>query len=73
MIVSSLKISSLLEDLVAEDSFKGSWEAVENVWEMVKSQGKVRKKSGNFAVENEWQPYIDKQCRSDQLASSETN
>ena len=38
----SLKVSSLLEDLMAEDSCKGSWEAVENVWKMVKSQEKVR-------------------------------
>ena len=36
----SLKISALLEDLVAEDSCKRSWEAVENVWKMVKSRGK---------------------------------
>ena len=56
MIAFSLKVSALLEDLVAEDSCKGSWEAVENVWKMVKSQGKVRKKSGNFEIENEWQP-----------------
>ena len=39
---SSLKVSALLEDLMAEDSCKGSWEAVENVWKMVKSQEKVR-------------------------------
>ena len=38
----SLKVSALLEDLMAEDSCKGSWEAVENVWKMVKSQEKVR-------------------------------
>ena len=36
-----LKINALLEDWVAEDSCKGSFEAVENVWKMVKSQGKV--------------------------------
>ena len=42
MIVFSLKISALLEDLVAEDSCKGSWEAVEIVWKVVKSQEKVR-------------------------------
>ena len=29
---------------------------MENVCKMVKSQGKVRKKSGNFEIENEWQP-----------------
>ena len=52
----SLKVSALLEDLVAEDSYKGSWEAVKNVWKMEKSLGKVRKKSGNFEIENEWQP-----------------
>ena len=52
----SLKVSALLEYLVAEDSCKGSWEAVENVWKMVRSQAKVRKKSGNFEIENEWQP-----------------
>ena len=40
---------------MAEDSCKGSWEAVENVWKMLKSQGKVKKKSGNFKIENEWQ------------------
>ena len=34
--------SALLEDLVAEYSCKGSWEAVESVWKMVKSQEKVR-------------------------------
>ena len=38
----SLKVSALLEDLMAEDSCKGSWEAVENVWKMVKIQEKVR-------------------------------
>ena len=38
----SLKISALLEDLMAEDSCNGIWEAVENVWKMVKSQEKVR-------------------------------
>ena len=56
MTVFSLKVSALLEDLMAEDSFKGSWEAYKNVWKMVKSQGKVRKKSRNFEIENEWQP-----------------
>ena len=30
--------------------------AVENVWKMVKSHGKVIEKSGNFEIENEWQP-----------------
>ena len=50
----SLKVSALLEDLVAEDSCSGSWE---NVWKMVKRQGKARKKSGNFEIENEWQPW----------------
>ena len=29
---------------------------MENVLKMVKSQGKVGKKSGNFETENEWQP-----------------
>ena len=38
----SLKVSAVLEDLMAEDSCKGSWEAVENVWKMVKSQENVR-------------------------------
>ena len=42
MIAFCLKVSALLEDLVAEDSCKGSWEAVENVLKMVKSQEKVR-------------------------------
>ena len=42
LLFNSLKVSALLEDLVAEDSCKGSWEAVENVWKMVKSQEKVR-------------------------------
>ena len=41
---------------MAEDSCKGNWEVVENVWKMVQSRGKVRKKSGNFEIENEWQP-----------------
>ena len=36
-----MKVSALLEDLVAEDSCKGSWEAIENVWNMVESQEKV--------------------------------
>ena len=35
----SLKVSALLEDLVAEDSYKGSWEAIKNVWKMEKSRG----------------------------------
>ena len=28
--------------------------SVENVWKMVKSQGKVMEKSRNFETENEW-------------------
>ena len=43
---------------MAEDSCKGIWEAIENVWKMEKSQGKVRKKLGNLEVENKWQPCI---------------
>ena len=37
-----MKVSALLEDLVAENGCKGSWEAVRNVWKMMKlgkSQG----------------------------------
>ena len=30
--------------------------AVKKVWKMVKSQGKAMQKSGNFEIENEWQP-----------------
>ena len=37
-----MKVSALFEDLVVEDGCKESWEAVENVWKMVKSEGKVR-------------------------------
>ena len=37
-----MKVSALLEDLVAENGCKGSWEAVRNVWKMMKSWGKVR-------------------------------
>ena len=36
-----MNVSALLEDLVAEDGCKVSLEAVENVWKMVKSKGKV--------------------------------
>ena len=35
--------SAVLEDLVAEDSCKGSWEVIKNVWKMVKSQENFRK------------------------------
>ena len=31
--------------------------AAKKVWKMVKSQGKVMEKSGNFEIENEWQPW----------------
>ena len=35
--------------------------AVEKVcWRMVKSQGKVIEKSGDFEIENEWQPMSGK-------------
>ena len=35
--------------------------AIEKVWKMAKSQGKVIEKSGNFEihVENEWQPCLE--------------
>ena len=33
--------------------------AFEKVWKIVKCLGKVIKKSGNFEIENEWQPWID--------------
>ena len=30
----------------------------QRVWETAKSQGKIREKSGNFEVDDKWQPYI---------------
>ena len=38
-----MKVSALLDNLVAEDGYKGSWEIVENVRKMVKSPGKESK------------------------------
>ena len=30
---------------------------IEKIWKMVKCQGKIVEKSGNFEKENEWQPW----------------
>ena len=43
---------------MAKDDCKGSWEALKNVWKIVKSQVKVKKKSENFEIENKWQPWV---------------
>ena len=36
---------------------KGYYWPIKGVWKKVESQGKVSEKSGNFDMDNEWQPW----------------
>ena len=34
----------------------------QRVWKTIKSQGKIKEKSGNFEVDDKWQPSVNKPC-----------
>ena len=40
------------------NSCKSDFGGCKKVWKIVKSQGKVMEKSGNFEIVNDWQPCI---------------
>ena len=52
----STKIKYLYKILKLSNDVNGYYWPSKRVWKKVDSQGKVSEKSGNFDMDNEWQP-----------------